>query len=138
MSTSEKALWHWLKQATHDPRVFLYRVENSAFSGSPDVQGYIEGFGNIFIELKDLKYPIRATTLLKFDVHNSQEFWHMKMSRLGSHNHYFLIQIEQDRYFVPGVHAKSLREGVKREWLDQFKMKSKISPLGFLTLHCKI
>lgn len=131
--TSEKAIWQWLKNANQDPGVFLYRVENSAGSGMPDVQGYIEGYGNIFIELKDGVYPARQSTLLKFDVRSSQEFWHLRMSRLGSTSHFFLIQIERDRFLIPGKFAKVLREGVSLEWLSVYKMPNRVTALEYFT-----
>lgn len=131
--TSEKALWQWLKHANQDPGVFLYRVENSAGAGMPDVQGFIEGYGNIFIELKDGKYPVKASTLLKFDVRSSQEFWHLRMSKLGSMSHFFLIQVERDRFFIPGKFARVLREGASLEWLQGYKIPSRITALEFIT-----
>lgn len=99
----------------------------------PDVQGYIEDIGSVFIELKDGIYPKRQSTMMKFDVRSSQEFWHLRMTKLGSSSHGFLIQVERDRYWIPGRYAKTLREGVSREWLDQYKIPGRISPAEWAT-----
>jgi hypothetical protein len=55
------------------------------------------------------------------------------MSKLGSSSHFFLIQIERDRFFIPGKFARVLREGASFEWLQSYKIPARITALEFIT-----
>ncbi len=126
--TSEANMWQWLRKANVDPDIFIYRVENITYPGGSDVQGYLRDYGTFYIELKNGVYPARESTLLKFDVHESQVNWHHRMTNLGSLSHVFLVQIERDRFLVPGNWAGSLRAGIIREQLEHFRVASRLQP----------
>jgi len=101
---SEANLWRWLKNA-NGPDVFLWRVENGAAVGDPDVSGFIRGYGNIYFELKADDMPKRQSSKCPTKVRPSQIEWHTKMSERGSTSHFILLKLSKSLYLIPGRHV---------------------------------
>lgn len=86
-------------------RLHVERIENSAGSGFPDVDGCIEG-GQFKIELKSCKRPARSSTLIRPKTRESQTIWHKHHTEAGCTNHWVLIQVGEAHksklYLIPG------------------------------------
>lgn len=105
---SEAALWRWLKSA-NSPSVFLWRVENSVSSGSPDVAGYIEGYGQVYFELK-YSHPVGEDARPRTHARVSQEIWHCRLTELGSTCHFVLLQVGKERFLIPGSYTSQFNK----------------------------
>lgn len=121
MSTTENALWAWLKKARdfYGKDLHIRRVENAISTGDADVDGVLlaEGFA---LELKACERPRRETVLGYHEVTLAQVEWHdMRLDAGGASG--FLIQVgsgrEAARYVVHARHARALRRGVTESWL---------------------
>lgn len=115
----EVRLWEWLRDGLRsESNLHLWRVENSAGSGDPDVNGCYLGF-NFQLELKGCGRP-KLGGKLDFEVRISQKIWHRNHWRAGG-NSWFYIRVgmgaEVARYLVPAVHADELMRGVTEEAL---------------------
>lgn len=113
----ESALWTRLR-STGVPNlrdrgflVDLQRVENSAVSGHPDVEGCIcdplaSVGAQIWIELKSEARPKRPTTPIHPKKRPSQSIWHRKRVRAGCRCNWVLLQVGSDHdaalYLIPG------------------------------------
>lgn len=98
---TEANMWKWLKKA-NGPDVFMWRVENSVASGSPDVEGFARGYGQFYIELKFSK-EVGDESKVRTHARISQEIWHCRLSELGSTCHYILIQVGKEKFLLPGA-----------------------------------
>lgn len=119
----ESSLWVWLKKARYHFRenLDLSRLENLVGAGQPDVEGYLKGKGQLWIELKAADRPKRSTTNVDLKhTRPSQVEWHNKRARLGGIS-FLLIQVgsghEARRYLVPGYLVDFIASGVTEGWL---------------------
>lgn len=113
--SSESNLWNWLKCANLVLREDLHmcRVENSAISGMPDVEGCFRG-NQFWIELKCIDRPMKESTSLRPKFRPTQIPW-MKR-RLGAHGKVFvLLQVglgrRLSRYLIPSYKVALLVTG---------------------------
>lgn len=108
----EKSLWGRLSGPTgvqrltkQGHRVDVQRVENTAVSGHPDVEGCIDG-GQLWIELKSCLRPKRPTTPIRPKCRDSQLIWHERRAAAGCSVNYVLIQVGETHkarlYLIPG------------------------------------
>ena len=115
----EKSLWSWLSKARnfYQSKLLMWRVENAAGMGMPDVEGVL--LGKWFaIELKVAKRPKRSNTKIRIRFQPSQLWWHKRLEQAEGLS-YILIQVEQDRYLIPGQYIDQLNEG-----LTELQMKN--------------
>lgn len=105
----ETALWDRCKTGIKALRLQGYkcdvqRVENSATSGHPDVEGWITG--QFWIELKSCSRPARSDTMIRPKCRESQSIWHRERTAAGSTIHWVLIQVGDAAkailYLIPG------------------------------------
>src|ERR1035437_501130 len=68
------------------------RLENSAGTGNPDVEGVINGF-QCWIDLKSTLRPARESTVIRSKTQESQSIWHHERTLAGSRIHWVLIQV---------------------------------------------
>lgn len=83
----------------------LGRIENSAGSGNPDVDGCLDGT-QLWIELKSELRPKRRTTPIRFKVRESQSDWHRLRSEAGCRTNWVLVQVGESHkaklYLIAG------------------------------------
>lgn len=108
---SESSVWKWLREFNAPDRdLDQQRIENSAGSGTPDVEGQY-GPTHFHMELKVLRTRTTRNReeqgILKFEV--GQREWSEKRWRVGG-NAYTLIQgFNDDLYLIPGAFILSLK-----------------------------
>lgn len=93
----ESSLWQRCKRAgiqllAGGHLVHLGRIENSAGSGNPDVDGCIDAT-QVWIELKSCVRPARASTLIRPKLRDSQRDWHRDRSAAGCRTNWVLLQV---------------------------------------------
>ena len=108
----------------HKPQnVWLQRVENDLGYGMPDVYACFKCGHQVWIELKELKRPLRSTScpFRKGDIRLGQINWHLKAStfRLPS---VVAARMDKDIIFLPGklavnAHHYSMTEIRESDWL---------------------
>lgn len=120
--TRETSLWNWLKRVSKDPdfgiaHLHMGRVENSVARGMPDVEGFLHGGNQFWIELKSATRPKHPQTPVRFAVRDreAQVEWLKKRCRLGGRA-WLLLQVgsgpERRLYLVNGMLAKKVYAGV--------------------------
>ncbi len=121
--TRESGLWRWLKGARRELREELHmnRVENSAGSGMPDVEGYANltrNHGQFWIELKTTDRPATEGGLVRFKVREAQIEWLPRRWEMGG-NVWLLLQVgsgsDAARYLLPGSYARAVEIGMPEE-----------------------
>ena len=118
MAVKETALWKWLSKARLIYREDLHmnRVENSVVSGFPDVEGYLQEYGQFWIELKIGKITGKGDKArVRTKVRDKQVEWHRRRRQAGQRT-WFLIQVGKDKYMLSGKYARELREGPTVDW----------------------
>lgn len=111
MATREKSLYAWLRRGAegYGKNAHLTRVENSACSGAPDVEGCILG-KQAWIELKCVDRPKRPTTPLSIRFERGQLPW-LKDRWIAGGNCHVLVQVgksqEAKRYLISGDVAEN-------------------------------
>lgn len=98
-----------IRQQGH--KLDMQRIENSATSGHPDVEGCLDG-GQFWIELKSCLRPARADTPIRPKKRQSQEIWHEERTRAGCRINWILIQVGEDKagklYLIPGCRYEEI------------------------------
>jgi hypothetical protein len=123
--TLEKNLWSWLSNTRKVFKADLHmnRVENSAISGMPDVEGFLVHHGQFWIELKSAKRPKRLDTPIRMKFQPGQAEWLIKRSKLGG-NVWMLIQVgsfgDKRLYLIDGLYAKAVKDGVPESKLQDW------------------
>lgn len=139
MSTSsEKALWRWITndkviQRLPVPVLHMHRIENTASSGMPDVEGIFNGV-QFWLELKIAHRPVNEHTPidLKHIRPKQVEFLHNRWLAKGKA--WILLRVGHDVYLIPGKFAMQLRSSKLAE-IDIFplsKIARDASPLDIL------
>lgn len=118
----EVRLWEWLRDGLRAvPLLHMRRVENMVSTGDPDVDGCWNG-DYFELELKGCDRPVRADSLLTFDIRQSQVLFHRKRWRAGGRI-WIYIRVGKDRatmrYLIPSSHMQELSLGVTEERLRQ-------------------
>lgn len=119
----ESSLWAWLKRARLKLRYELHmeRIENTAASGTPDVEGHYRSRSGkqFWIELKSVARPKRDG-IIKFRIRSAQVEWLRRRCYVGGRAWLF-VQVGSGaaakRYLLWGTHAAEMREGVTEDWL---------------------
>lgn len=118
--TVESGLWGWIYRGIRFPFAkigHVHRHENSASSGTPDVEGFLNspGLGQFWIELKSTARPAKAETLVRFKFRPKQVPWLTRRWRLGGVC-YLLCQVGTGatamRYLIEGRHAGDVERGL--------------------------
>jgi len=128
----ESSLWSWLRKATIElaPLLDMNRVENGVMLGMPDVEGFLEGQGQFWLELKSSERPARASTPVRFKVkgREAQIEWLQRRWKLGGCV-WLCLQVGSGAnrriYLVPGRHASKVYAGLTEEQiqkLDKLKL----------------
>jgi hypothetical protein len=119
---SESSLWKWLKeQDPLEPRLHQERVENSAGSATPDVEGQIGG-AHFSLELKIFRDPTirnrEEQGRIKFEI--GQREWGQKRWHVGGTSYCLVQAFHEDLYLIPGAFlmALPLRGVVKTSYLQ--------------------
>lgn len=98
--TTESAMWQWFK--TNTKGAFLERVENLVATGTPDVDGCMDGVA-FKIELK--RCPSRNDKMVRVSFRNAQMPWHRKFWSHGGLC-FVLLQVgsaqKAQRYLIKG------------------------------------
>jgi hypothetical protein len=126
--TTETSMWKWLKKGT-SLEVYLERHENLVASGAPDVWGYCPK-GSFWLELKQSEAPKKDTSKSGIKVRPSQKIWFRKMTKLHCKTHWFLVQVDNQKYLVPGIHAE-LIDSFSMQHFEPFNV-SNCTPVGLL------
>ncbi len=109
--TKETALWQWLKTGVARIKMpkHVQRIEDTTKSGTPDVEGCIEG-RSFWAELKvAYEQPTRGTVRIKTTVF--QVYFAVKRTSAGGLS-WYLIRVgtapNMSHYLVPGQYAEEL------------------------------
>ena len=123
--TIESGLWGWIYRGIRFALAktgHVHRHENSASSGTPDVEGFISepGLGQFWIELKSSARPARDDTLVRFKFRPKQVPWLTRRWRLGG-NCFLLCQVGSGasarRYLIEGHHSRAVELGLPESML---------------------
>lgn len=111
----ESSLWEWLRDNTKSmERLHMTRIENSASSGIPDVDGCWRSH-QFWWELKVCDRPARPTTLIKPRFEPGQVPWLEARCAAGGAA-FVLLQVgsrhKAQRYLIPGIHARTMALGL--------------------------
>lgn len=116
MIASETSIWRWMRddkerRAESRTQLDMNRVENSAGSGMPDVEGiYIRS--QFWLELKAADRPKTADG--KVDVKHLRpkqvEWLHNRW--LAGGNAWILIRVKRAYYLIPGKHSREVKAGM--------------------------
>jgi hypothetical protein len=107
----EKSLWQRLITAQKQligagHLIHLCRLENSAGSGNPDVDGCLDSH-QLWIELKSCTRPVRAKTPIRPKWRPSQKEWFERRVRAGCKINWILLQVGDAQkaklYLLPGA-----------------------------------
>jgi hypothetical protein len=114
LKVRESSLWQWLKQAekVYGDLLHMERIENSVGSGTPDVHGCLNG-KQFTIELK----AVRRSKMITCGLRESQVWWALRR-KMASGNHWFLIQVGDERYLIKGALASVLDKPIEYEELS--------------------
>ncbi len=126
--TLESNLWRWLKQGCRghfpDGSLYMERVENSVGSGTPDVDGCLDG-KTFKIELKTAGRPVRDRTAVAVHFQPTQVPWMLRYHRATGPG-YLLIQVGSGytarRYLIRGRDAAAVKHGVPENELNKLSM----------------
>lgn len=135
----ENRLWNWLSKTRvhYGPALHLGRVENAVGAGHPDVEGYLHGGGQLWIELKSAARPVKPETPVDLKhARDSQVEWHRRRQKAGQRT-WFLIQVgsgaDAARYLIPGTLAEELQKGQTEAWLRYWsQVDPKAKPHHFI------
>lgn len=119
----ENSLWKWLKPVRihFREKLVLGRLENSVGAGWPDVEGFLEDYGQIWIELKSAARP--ADPLTNVDLKHTRDAQVRWLSKRWAMQQrvFILIQVGSGyaalRYLIPGNLAQDLQDGQTEAWL---------------------
>lgn len=126
------ALGGWLVSgARRSPGSIQFKpVENMAAKSMPDREGYIEGLGQFWVELKAARRPSRLSTPVRFVFQEGQSSWLRKRWKMGG-SAWLLCQVGSSwharRYLLKGADAGIIEEGVQEQWMVDHCV---ISPLA--------
>ena len=111
--TKESALWGWLREGLKRMKApkHVQRIEDTTKSGTPDVEGCIEGRA-FWVELKVAYEQLtKGTVRVKTTVH--QVYFAIKRRQAGGLS-WYLIRVgthpKWEHYLIPGQHAEELLE----------------------------
>jgi hypothetical protein len=110
--TKESSLWGWLRDHVVDlPTTarHLQRIEDSTKSGTPDVEGCIDGHA-FWIELK-VAYEQRTKGTVRIKTTDKQVYFALKRRKAGGLS-WYLIRVgtypKWAHYLIPGQYAEEL------------------------------
>lgn len=92
---SESRLWSWLEKPCRKhfkKALHMTRLENSVGTGTPDVEGQLDGCGQFWMELKCCARPARETSKLNIKFRPTQLPWLRRRARAGG-KVYVLVQV---------------------------------------------
>lgn len=104
MRKPEQKLWdRWRNNMP--PDIYLERVENLVWSGTPDVMAMWRGKVT-WVENKIAAWPKRKNTRIQFKHPPTpdQRNWHINWNQRGGTS-YILVGIEQEVFLIPGLRA---------------------------------
>lgn len=139
MNSSETSIWQWLSNGWKQiPRTLLQanRVENTAGSGMPDVEGFYPP-DQFWIELKAAGRPANSTT--NIDVKHlrpKQVEWLHNRWLIGG-NAWILLRIDGKNgnayYLIPGKYSRQVKAGLTEDELfDLSKIPVDAHPMEIL------
>ena len=118
----ESSMWAWLRDALPRMRLrkHVHRVEDSTKSGTPDVEGYVEGGRAFWMELK-VAYEMSRTPTVRIKTTGAQTYFAMKRSQVGGLS-WYLIRVGRHpnrlHFLIPGVLAECLLDRpLDLDWL---------------------
>lgn len=134
MSSIDGGLWAWLKPIRQHYKRALHicRVENSAGSGMPDVEGQLKDYGQFWLELKACAWPARKTTQIRPKIRPAQVEWISRRAKAGG-NVWLLVQVgtgkTRERFLIHGAYVEELDTGVTEPRLRQmsYAVKDRLS-----------
>jgi hypothetical protein len=134
----EKSLWSWLSGAIKAPSLFeridMNRIENAVMAGMPDVEGFVSGYGQFWLELKSSERPAKPSTPIRFKVkgREAQVEWLQKRWSLGG-NAWLCLQVgsggNRRLYLIPGCWAKKVYSGLTEDELQSLDFLKIIKPV---------
>lgn len=99
MKTRESALWGWLSRGLKDlPRCHVVRVENGAETGTPDIEGCLDGV-QFWLELKVA--TISKKGVIHVNITPDQVMWLRARVRAGG-NAFLLIRVGRLHFLLKG------------------------------------
>lgn len=116
--SNERELWRWLRKANAIyPDLHLVRIENAVDCGTPDVAGCLMR-RHFWIELKSVRKPVRASTLIRPGLSDAQIEWAEAHCRAWGRCS-VLLQIGSGRnreiWLIDGIHARTAQNGLTLE-----------------------
>lgn len=118
----ESNLWGWLRDGlTSIPqRKHVQRIEDSTKSGTPDVEGLIQGGEPFWIELKVAYEQVRSP-VVRVKTTDKQVYFALKRSQVGGLS-WYLIRVGKHphrfHFLIPGHFAEALLDKpVTIDWL---------------------
>lgn len=128
--TKESALWGWLRDHVKDlPTTarHLQRIEDSTKSGTPDVEGCIDGHA-FWIELK-VAYEQRTRGTVRVKTTDKQVYFALKRRKAGGLS-WYLIRVGTHpkwlHFLIPGQYAEELLD--KPIALDRLHSLAAVDP----------
>lgn len=117
----ESNLWGWLRDSlpTLKTKKHIQRIEDSTKSGTPDVEGCIEG-RTFWIELKVAYEQVRAP-VVRIKTTDKQVYFALKRTQVGGLS-WYLIRVGKHphrfHFLIPGELAEALLDKpVSLDWL---------------------
>ena len=118
----ESNLWGWLRDSLPSikSRKHVQRIEDSTKSGTPDVEGMIEGGEPFWIELK-VAYEQARSPIVRVKTTDKQVYFALKRTQVGGLS-WYLIRVGKHphrfHFLIPGQLAEHLLDRpVTLDWL---------------------
>lgn len=133
----ESSLWGWLYRVWKDVKgLHFTRIENSASSGTPDVEGCTGGL-QFWIELKIAKRPKHRHDIIKLDHFRVKQVVWLHNRWLVDGRAWVLVRVEGNgprvHYLLSGGMARALYEGMTEDAMDEVSwIDAHASPMDVL------
>lgn len=118
----ESNLWGWLRDGLPSLKVkkHVHRIEDSTKSGTPDVEGKIDGRPPFWIELK-VAYEQARSPIVRVKTTDKQVYFALKRTQVGGLS-WYLIRVgkhpHRGHFLIPGELAEALLDKpVSLDWL---------------------
>lgn len=120
----ESNLWGWLRDALPKlpQKKHVQRIEDSTKSGTPDVEGMVQGGEPFWIELKVAYEQVRSP-IVRVKTTDKQVYFALKRTQVGGLS-WYLIRVGKHphrfHFLIPGELAEALLDKpVSLDWLHE-------------------
>ena len=102
------------------PAAHFVRLESWTGVGIPDANGCCQGV-EVWVECKEVRKPVRASTLLKPKIRPAQIAWEQQRRSAGGRT-FVALMVGKELYLLPGRHLAILSHGLPLTTVQQLSV----------------